>query len=653
MFEFDRLQRRSDAETRPPAERVVVQRKLVVGSSNDPAEREADRLADEALRHRSAPDEQTTGVAPSHSTRIRRMPTTVGAAGGDVDAVSARRIESARGRGGGLDPRTRTMMESGFGADFSSVRVHADAESHHLNEQLQARAFTTGNDIFFRRGAYRPGSSDGQRLLAHELAHTVQQGATGVHRRHVDDPNTIRRAFTVEAADWGEAKSIRFTGEGSANGVFFLKSADTSLVVKPALGAARNQLAGEIMQESGAHAVGMRTIALASPEGKKLLKTMKSLASKAKAANKKAKTPDTITPAVARLASGGEYDSVTVMPAYQNLSNMQELVSGDNFGDTFKLMLKNGFFAGLGKIHAADMLMGNEDRLGRLGDPSLKNTFVNTWSGQAVGLDLDLNAAGMQQVTGDLHTSDISSGTNQRLGSNSPSLAKNQFKDFVAYSLQGNTAMKEYADKKGAIKTGKMGMRGGNMSAPDVGMAADPSKAAKTFEDFKSAIIAVLKHQKNAADAAMLEKMDWNGPKAQFLTGVNDGMAALREKMGGITDRANELTAQHGVDAFLDPNVFKIRNMYGIMKRTMPNTGEPEIRRLLEEYAKILAKGGSDDDFLALLDRLKQGLAGRSQAKQQQAVQPTAPQQPPSPQVKPPTGGMRQRGAKPRMQPVG
>ncbi|HEY4607890.1 MAG TPA: DUF4157 domain-containing protein, partial [Ilumatobacteraceae bacterium] len=596
MFEFDRLQRRALVEAvdeaRVPSRRVLVQRKLVVGSATDPAEHEADRLADEALR-RSVTDERGggMGIAPASTTKIRRLATSVGAEGGDVDPDSARRIESARSGGAPLDERTRSTMESGFGADFSSVRVHVDGESNRLNHQLQSTAFTTGSDIFFRSGAYKPGSSDGQRLLAHELAHTVQQGAAGVQRRHVDDPHTIRRAFTVEAANWSEAKTIRFTGEGSANGVFFLKTAAEALVVKPALGGARSQLASEIMQDSGAHTVGMRTIALDSPEGKKLLKVMKSLASKAKKANKKGKVEDKITPAVNKLAAGDGYDSVTVMPAYENLSNMQELVSGSNFGGTFQLMLKNGFFAGLGKIHAADMLMGNEDRLGRLDDPSLKNTFVNTWSGQAVGLDLDLNAAGFDQVTGDVPNPDPEMAY-QRNGSNLPSLAKNQYKDFVAYAIQGNTAQKEFTNKKGAVQTGRMGMRGGGMSAPDIGMAADTSKATKTFDDFMNALVSELKNQNNAADATALAKMDWSGPRAQFLTGVNDGMAALRKKMDSITARAGQLSAQHGQDSFLDPNVFKVRNMYGIMKRTMPNTEEPEIRRLLEEYAKILAKGG-------------------------------------------------------------
>jgi hypothetical protein len=67
-------------------------------------------------------------------------------------------------------------MEPRFGADFSGVRVHTDAESAALSNRLGARAFTTGNDIFFSRDEFKPGTSDGRHLLAHELTHTIQQG---------------------------------------------------------------------------------------------------------------------------------------------------------------------------------------------------------------------------------------------------------------------------------------------------------------------------------------------------------------------------------------------------------------------------------------------------------------------------------------------
>jgi flagellar biosynthesis GTPase FlhF len=66
-------------------------------------------------------------------------------------------------------------MEDAFGFDFTRVRIHADTEGDRLSRSLEARAFTTGSDIFFRQGAYKPESPSGQRLLAHELTHVVQQ----------------------------------------------------------------------------------------------------------------------------------------------------------------------------------------------------------------------------------------------------------------------------------------------------------------------------------------------------------------------------------------------------------------------------------------------------------------------------------------------
>lgn len=84
-------------------------------------------------------------------------------------------IERTRGGGQALDSQSRAQMGSAFHADFSGVRVHTDREADSLNQALNARAFTTGKDIFFRQGQYNPGSSSGQELLAHELTHVVQQ----------------------------------------------------------------------------------------------------------------------------------------------------------------------------------------------------------------------------------------------------------------------------------------------------------------------------------------------------------------------------------------------------------------------------------------------------------------------------------------------
>jgi hypothetical protein len=90
----------------------------------------------------------------------------------DADAVS-----DQLGLGRSLDPRVRGRMESAFGSDFSSVRVHDDSTASSLSSSLNARAFTVGNKIAFGAGEYQPGTMVGDALIAHELAHVMQQGA--------------------------------------------------------------------------------------------------------------------------------------------------------------------------------------------------------------------------------------------------------------------------------------------------------------------------------------------------------------------------------------------------------------------------------------------------------------------------------------------
>lgn len=98
----------------------------------------------------------------------------------DLDDATASRINQSRGGGQSLDTSIQKKMGESMGADFSGVRVHTGGESHQLNEQLNAKAFTTGQDLFFRDGAYSPQSSSGQELIAHELTHVVQQGSGAV-----------------------------------------------------------------------------------------------------------------------------------------------------------------------------------------------------------------------------------------------------------------------------------------------------------------------------------------------------------------------------------------------------------------------------------------------------------------------------------------
>jgi len=80
-------------------------------------------------------------------------------------------------------PAIRAFMEERFGVDFSNVRIHADSEAARMARALNAEAFTYGRDIYFGEGRYRPETTKGKKLLAHELTHVVQQGGKGIKTR--------------------------------------------------------------------------------------------------------------------------------------------------------------------------------------------------------------------------------------------------------------------------------------------------------------------------------------------------------------------------------------------------------------------------------------------------------------------------------------
>lgn len=113
--------------------------------------------------------EEEEEVAAKHD--LAQAQPEVGLEGGPLSGELSGRINSQRGGGASLDDGTRTTMERSFGTSFEGVRVHTDGESDALNHSISAKAFTTGNDIFFRKDT-SPGDHG---LLAHELTHVVQQ----------------------------------------------------------------------------------------------------------------------------------------------------------------------------------------------------------------------------------------------------------------------------------------------------------------------------------------------------------------------------------------------------------------------------------------------------------------------------------------------
>jgi len=172
---------------------LPVQAKLTVGSPGDPYEKEADAVADKIMRMpvQNFVQRKCTECDEEDKKKIQRKPVSEiitpfiqtksngESLAGDFLLSS---IQSSIGSGSSMDSSTQTFMESRFGADFSSVKIHTGGEAVQMNNELNAQAFTVGSDVYFNEGKYQPASSEGKQLLAHELTHTVQQGNDTIRR---------------------------------------------------------------------------------------------------------------------------------------------------------------------------------------------------------------------------------------------------------------------------------------------------------------------------------------------------------------------------------------------------------------------------------------------------------------------------------------
>jgi hypothetical protein len=155
----------------------LVQAKLTVNEPGDKYEQEADRVAEQvmhmpepALQRQADEEEEEEKVLQPKSLVQRRV---AGGSGGSEAPPIVNEV--LRSPCQPLDPSTRQFMESRFGHDFGQVRVHTDAKAVESSRAVNARAFTVGRDLVFGSKQYAPHTATGQRLLAHELAHVVQQ----------------------------------------------------------------------------------------------------------------------------------------------------------------------------------------------------------------------------------------------------------------------------------------------------------------------------------------------------------------------------------------------------------------------------------------------------------------------------------------------
>jgi hypothetical protein len=166
-----------------------VQTKLAVNTPGDRYEVEADQMAAKVMRMSGSGRQKREKELESQpvkrlqrkesaSIQLEERPAQRQDDGRSplADQQTAATIRSKTAGGQPLPGETRSFMEPRFGNDFSNVRIHHDQGAAQLNTQLNARAFTYQNHIFFGEGQYQPQSPQGKQLLAHELTHVVQQG---------------------------------------------------------------------------------------------------------------------------------------------------------------------------------------------------------------------------------------------------------------------------------------------------------------------------------------------------------------------------------------------------------------------------------------------------------------------------------------------
>ncbi len=214
-----------------------LQPKLKIGSPNDKFEQEADQVADQVMRmpqdhalqmqpqeeeeemmqpklkvsslQRQPLEEEEELMQPKLKTsentfNLQRQseddeeeeilqPKSKSNSASFADKSVQSQINSTKGNGANLDRSTNTAMSQSIGADFSRVNIHTGSTAIQLNQQLNASAFTVGNDIYFNSGNYDPASSSGKRLLAHELTHVVQQGAVQRQMIQKNGPLSMRK----------------------------------------------------------------------------------------------------------------------------------------------------------------------------------------------------------------------------------------------------------------------------------------------------------------------------------------------------------------------------------------------------------------------------------------------------------------------------
>jgi len=350
---------------------LAVQPKLRVGSVDDPAERNADQVAAEVVRRLRSDDGPSSVGSAQPSDRIRRA-TAESASGAGFEAGPdvESRIRRAMPTGTPLESGVRSAFEGAMGTDLGDVRIHRSAAADQLNSDLSAKAFTTGNHVFFSQGSYDPGSSSGQELIAHELAHTVQQGGR-VQRR-------VIRRLALDGTNFANTNAVTVEQRGSSGKVAEYSDGGSSLIVKVDQGNAAEVLAANNLHAavagegaSGGFQVMAPKTRIATPQERAILK---------------AKAQQFVAPGTERnFITGLDTNQPVVIMEKGSGKNFAQAVAEDTYTKTvtkkrrfgrskqethlsedslvMRMILEPGPLTTLGASVVPDVVMGMKDRL--------------------------------------------------------------------------------------------------------------------------------------------------------------------------------------------------------------------------------------------------------------------------------------------------
>jgi Domain of unknown function (DUF4157) len=199
-----RKRMQEDDEYMIAKERAQKKAALEISQAKDQQEKEADEVAKKVVEGNSKSEIRNSELNASKTGTVH--PKTESDTPPMADANFEQQLDSSKGSGQSLDDATKNEMETKMGADFSGVKIHTDSAANAMAEQINAKAFTYGQDIYFKSLKYDPYSKEGKELLAHELWHVVQnvEGKFGypVARK-------ILRAPEMPSKDPGSKRFVR------------------------------------------------------------------------------------------------------------------------------------------------------------------------------------------------------------------------------------------------------------------------------------------------------------------------------------------------------------------------------------------------------------------------------------------------------------